>query len=52
MIFANRQDRADYAVLRNEIAERLAERLEDTLRKFPMAADIGCADGALLEVFS
>ena len=31
-----RHDRADYAVLRDEIAERLADRLEDTLRKFPV----------------
>ena len=47
---ASRRDREDFSVLRNEIAERLAERLDDTVRKFPTAADVGCADGALLRV--
>jgi hypothetical protein len=46
----SRQDRDDFAVLRHEVAERLAERLEDTLRRFPVAADVGCSDGALLHV--
>ena len=45
---AARGDCEEHAVLRNEVAERLAERLEDTLRRFPVAADVGCGDGALL----
>jgi len=45
---ASRQDRDQYTLLRHDIAERLVDRLEDTLRVFPVAAEIGCADGALL----
>lgn len=33
-----------------EAAERLAERLEDTVRIFPLALDIGCHTGQLAEV--
>lgn len=47
-----RRDRAvseftDHSFLFDEIAERLADRLEDVLRPFPMALDIGCHDGAM-----
>ncbi|MBP2301607.1 SAM-dependent methyltransferase [Azospirillum picis] len=47
-----RRDRAvaefsDHSFLFDEIAERLADRLEDVIRPFPLALDLGCHDGAL-----
>ncbi|SMH56441.1 methyltransferase domain-containing protein [Azospirillum agricola] len=47
-----RRDRAvseftNHSFLFDEIAERLADRLEDVLRPFPMALDVGCHDGAV-----
>ena len=38
---------AQHDFLLREVAERLAERLEDVTRGFPLALDIGCHDGAL-----
>ncbi len=47
-----RRDRAvpaftSHSFLFDEIAERLADRLEDVLRPFPTALDVGCHDGAM-----
>lgn len=47
-----RRDRAatkaqDYNFLFAETAERLADRLDDTTRKFPLAVDLGCHSGEL-----
>ncbi len=47
-----RRDRAatraqDYNFLFAETAERLADRLDDTTRTFPMAVDLGCHSGEL-----
>ncbi|PWC36416.1 methyltransferase domain-containing protein [Azospirillum sp. TSO35-2] len=47
-----RRDRAvaefsDHSFLFDEIAERLADRLEDIIRPFPTALDVGCHDGAM-----
>jgi SAM-dependent methyltransferase len=36
---------ADFLV--REVAERLADRLDDVRRKFPLALDLGCRDGVL-----
>ncbi|WP_158047268.1 methyltransferase domain-containing protein [Skermanella pratensis] len=36
---------AGYSFLFEEIAERLADRLEDVVRDFPMALDLGCHTG-------
>lgn len=33
--------------LRDEVADRLAERLDDVRRTFPVVLDLGCGDGAL-----
>lgn len=38
---------ADHAFLKREVAERLAERLDPILRRFPLALDLGAHDGAL-----
>lgn len=41
---------ADYAhfnFLHEEIADRMVDRVEDTLRTFPLALDLGCHDGAM-----
>ncbi len=35
-----------------EAAERLADRLDDVTRKFPMALDLGCHDGTLARVLA
>jgi SAM-dependent methyltransferase len=37
----------DYGFLKAEIAERLADRLADVKRAFPLALDLGCHDGAV-----
>jgi SAM-dependent methyltransferase len=39
---------ADFLV--TEVAERLADRLDDVKRKFPVALDLGCRDGVLSRV--
>ncbi len=38
---------AAHDFLLREVAERLAERLDDVTRRFPLALDLGCHDGAL-----
>lgn len=38
---------ADHSFLFEEVAERLADRLEDVLRPFPNALDLGSHDGAM-----
>jgi len=38
---------AAYDFLLREVAERLAERLDDVTRQFPLALDLGCHDGTL-----
>ncbi|MCC4242397.1 methyltransferase domain-containing protein [Thalassospira povalilytica] len=50
-----RRDRAatraqDYNFLFAETAERLADRLDDTTRTFPMAVDLGCHSGELGQI--
>ncbi|CAO3414581.1 methyltransferase domain-containing protein [Azospirillum doebereinerae] len=52
-----RRDRAvpeftDHSFLFDEIAERLADRLEDVRRSFPTALDLGCHDGAMGRVLA
>lgn len=51
-LLRKRRDRAaptfhDHDFLFREAAERLADRLEDTTRRFPLALDLGCHDGIL-----
>jgi SAM-dependent methyltransferase len=36
-----------FSFLHEEIADRLVDRLDDTLRDYPLALDLGCHDGAL-----
>ena len=38
---------AAHDFLLREVADRLAERLDDVTRRFPLALDLGCHDGAL-----
>ncbi len=38
---------AGHDFLLREVADRLAERLEDVARRFPLALDLGCHDGTL-----
>lgn len=38
---------ADFAFLEQEVAERLAERLDDIRRRFPVALELGARSGAL-----
>lgn len=50
-----RRDRAaakaqDYNFLFAETAERLADRLDDTTRTFPLAVDLGCHSGELGQI--
>lgn len=40
---------ASHAFLKREVSMRLAERLDDIKRDFPLAVDIGCHDGVLAE---
>ncbi len=42
---ARQWGKADFLV--NEAAERLADRLADVTRRFPLALDLGCRDGVL-----
>ncbi|TVR98417.1 MAG: methyltransferase domain-containing protein [Rhodospirillales bacterium] len=51
-LLRHRRDRAaaglaDYDFLLTEVGERLADRLDDIRRRFPMALDLGCHHGAL-----
>lgn len=39
----------EYEYLREEVAERLADRLLDITREFPVAADVGCNSGHMLK---
>jgi SAM-dependent methyltransferase len=41
---------ADFLI--NESAERLADRLDDVTRRFPMALDLGCRDGVMARVLA
>jgi SAM-dependent methyltransferase len=41
---------ADFLV--NEVAERLADRLDDVKRKFPLALDLGCRGGVLARILN
>ncbi|MEE9479386.1 MAG: methyltransferase domain-containing protein [Kiloniellales bacterium] len=43
---------AEHDFLLREVAERLAERLEDVTRSFPLALDLGCHDGVLQRTLS
>src|SRR3984893_8400689 len=38
--------------LANESAERLADRLDDVTKRFPLALDLGCRDGVLARVLA
>lgn len=42
---ARRPDAADFLAI--EVAERLADRLDDVTRRFPRALDLGCRDGLM-----
>mmetsp|Transcript_13636 Transcript_13636/g.43552 ORF Transcript_13636/g.43552 Transcript_13636/m.43552 type:complete len:346 (+) Transcript_13636:1-1038(+) len=42
------EDFGEYDYLRDEIAERLCDRLLDIKRKFPAALDLGCGAGSLV----
>lgn len=44
---ARAPDAADFLV--KESAERLADRLDDVTRRFPLALDLGCRDGVLAQ---
>jgi SAM-dependent methyltransferase len=51
-LLRRRRDRAttglaEHGFLFAEVAERLAERLDDVTREFPLALDLGCHGGAL-----
>ena len=41
-----------YDFLKREAAERIGECLEDITRKFPLALDLGCHDGALPQLLA
>lgn len=45
---ARRPDAADFLTI--EVAERLADRLDDVRRRFPRALDLGCRDGAMARI--
>lgn len=47
---ARLQDAADFLI--KESAERLADRLDDVTRRFPLALDLGCRDGVLARVLN
>lgn len=40
-------DFPDFAFLHEEVADRLVERVEDTVRDYPLALDLGSHDGAM-----
>ena len=41
------QDYSEFNFLKAEVSRRLADRLDDIARKFPLAADIGCHGGEM-----
>ncbi|MDV7340071.1 methyltransferase domain-containing protein [Terasakiella sp. A23] len=41
---------ADFDFLHKEVAERICDRLDDVVRDFPLALDIGCHGGDIAEV--
>lgn len=43
---------SDYDFLVREVAERLADRLDDVKRSFPLALDLGCHDGTLASLLA
>lgn len=51
-LIRRRRDRSaaqftDYSFLFEEVGDRLADRLEDVVRPFPTALDLGCRDGVM-----
>jgi len=40
----------DFDFLHKEVADRLCERLDDVVRQFPLALDIGCHGGEVAEI--
>jgi SAM-dependent methyltransferase len=48
--WAGRFDAHDF--LFREVADRLADRLQDTTRRFPFALDLGCRSGVLAQVLA
>jgi SAM-dependent methyltransferase len=57
VLLRRRRDRAaaglgDHDFLFAEAAERLADRLDDVTRKFPLALDLGCHDGTLARILA
>lgn len=42
---AARADGAEFEYLKDEVARRLIDRLEDVDREFPFALDLGCGSG-------
>ncbi len=50
----NRAARAwqDFDFLHKEVADRLCERLDDVVRDFPLALDIGCHGGEIAELMA
>jgi len=57
VLLRRRRDRAaaglrGHDFLFAEAAERLADRLDDVTRKFPLALDLGCHDGTLARVLA
>src|SRR6185437_14658330 len=47
---ARAPDAADFLI--KESAERLADRLDDVTRRFPLALDLGCRDGVLARLLN
>ena len=45
-------DFGDHDFLKREICDRLADRLGDVLRAFPMALDLGCHSGEMADVLA
>mmetsp|Transcript_25094 Transcript_25094/g.87537 ORF Transcript_25094/g.87537 Transcript_25094/m.87537 type:complete len:352 (-) Transcript_25094:49-1104(-) len=45
-------DSKEYDYLRDEVAARLVDRLNDIKRSFPVAADIGCGNGHILRALA
>ena len=43
---------ADHDFLLREVGERLADRLDDVRRRFPLALDLGCHAGTLARLFN
>lgn len=49
---AGRPDAAEFDYLRQEVARRLVDRLEDIQREFPLALDVGCHAGHVYAALS